>query len=180
MLNKLNFYGLTPVLLLVIALFSGFFTKVDAASEVIPKANNLQKDGINALEKGIPVLLEFSMHGCAFCEEIEAEVLRPMLISGDYDHKVLVRNVKIDEDHEIIDFNGKSISYEDLAARYNVFVTPTLVLVNADGEGMNLDMIGVTTIDFYGIYLDQAIDQAIKRVSTANKSELSSAGSPAS
>lgn len=179
MLNKLKFTGLLLPLSVLLLLFQFLYTPASADEVEIPKAFDLQTDGITAREKGIPVLLEFTMHGCPFCEEVEEEVLRPMLISGDYDHKVIVRNVKIDEEsREIVDFNGKLITYEELAARYKVYVAPTLVLVDGNGKAMGLEMVGVTTIDFYGIYLDQAIEKAIKKVSTANQS--ANAGLPAS
>lgn len=167
MLNKIRFKVLLPALLLSIMAFQGFISTVHAGGKDIPVAINLQADGIIAREKGIPVLLEFTMAGCPFCEEIENEVLRPMLISGDYDNKVIVRNVMIDEETEITDFNGKKISYEELASRYSVYVAPTLVLVSGNGKAMGLDMVGVTTIDFYGAYLDQAIDKAISAISVA-------------
>lgn len=167
MLNKISFKWVFPALFLVVFAFQAISPVAEAEGVSIPKAINLQNDGIFAQEKGIPVLLEFTMHGCPFCEEVENEVLRPMLISGDYDNKVMVRNVMIDEDTVITDFNGEEITYEELASRYNVFVTPTLVLVHGDGKSMDIEMVGVTTIDFYAAYLDQAIDEALKVISIA-------------
>ena len=178
MFNKLLFRAVLPAFIVSIFAFQSFMPAAEASGVSIPKAFDLQNDGILAQEKGIPILLEFTMHGCPFCEEVEEEVLRPMLISGDYDNKVLVRNIKIDEDTVITDFNGESISYEDLASRYSVFVAPTLVLVHGNGKAMGLEMVGVTTIDFYGAYLDQAIDQALIKTSTV--AEPTSGGSPAS
>ncbi len=180
MLNKLRLKTLLLPVFVSIALFYLFFTPVVAEEVEIPKAFDLQQDGITAREKGIPVLLEFTMHGCPFCEEVEDEVLRPMLISGDYDNKVIVRNIKIDEEErEIVDFNGKLVTHEELTSRYSVFVAPTLVLVDGHGKAMGLDMVGVTTIDYYGIYLDQAIDQAKQKISTTVE-KSTNAGSPAS
>jgi len=182
MLNKLAFKLFFPAILVSIIAFTNLVSMSDSMAEAesddIPKALDLQKDGLLAQEKGLPVLLEFTMHGCPFCLEIEEEILRPMIGSGEYDHKVLVRNVKIDDDLKITDFNGESITYEDLAYRYNVTVVPTLILVHGNGQPMDLEMVGVTTIDFYGAYLDQAIESALKKVSTAT--EPTSVGSPAS
>jgi thioredoxin-related protein len=167
MLNKIGFKWLFPALFLSIFAFQAFSPVAEAEGASIPQAINLQKDSIFAQEKGIPVLLEFTMRGCPFCEEVENEVLRPMLISGDYDNKVIVRNVMIDEETEITDFNGQKITYEELASRYNVYVAPTLVLVHGNGKAMGIEMVGVTTIDFYAAYLDQAIDKALKVISIA-------------
>ena len=180
MLNKVGFKRVLPAILVSFVSYMAFTSLAVATDASVPPAMNLQKDGIVAQEKGIPVLLEFSMHGCPFCEEVEEEVLQPMLISGDYDNKVIIRKIMIDEDMSITDFNGKQVAYEDLASRYNVFVTPTLVLLHGNGEVMGLEMVGVTTIDFYGAYLDQAIEMALHKTSTVAKPAKSSVGSPAS
>lgn len=169
MFNKFRFKLLLPTIAAVIFSFQCFYPQAVAGGVSIPKAINLQKDGLLAQEKGIPILLEFTMRGCSFCEEVEEEVLRPMLISGDYDNKVMVRNVLIDEETQITDFNGQTISYEELASRYRVIVTPTLVLVSGSGQHMGLEMVGVTTIDFYSAYLDLAIENALNKISKATK-----------
>lgn len=179
MLNKSLFKVLLASFIVSIFSFQALMPSAVAKGGMIESAIDLQRDGFEAQEKGIPILLEFSMHGCPFCEEVEAEVLRPMLISGDYDNKVMVRKVMIDEDSSIVDFNGERITFEELASRFNVFVTPTLVLVHGSGETMGLEMVGVTTIDFYGAYLDQAIDQALVKISTA-EDKPTSGGLPAS
>ena len=134
MLNKVLFKVLISAVIVAIFSFQALMPVAEAKGVSIESATDLQKDGGLAQEKGIPVLLEFTMHGCPFCEEVETEVLRPMLISGDYDNKVMVRKVMIDEDSSIVDFNGEKITYEELASRYNVFVAPTLVLVHGNGK----------------------------------------------
>jgi len=178
MLNKVVLKALLPAFLLAVFVFQGVSSEATASDATIPYAINLQQDGFSARQKGIPVLLEFSMHGCPFCEEVEAEVLEPMLKNGSKADKVIVRRVMIDEDTEITGFNGEKISYEDLASEYGVYVTPTLVLVNGDGKATGLEMVGVTTIDFYEAYLFQAIDAALKQISIAI--ENASVDSPAS
>ena len=180
MLNKVGFKRVLPAVLVSFVSYMVFSSLAAATDASVPPALNLQKDGVVAQEKGIPVLLEFSMHGCSFCEQVEDEVLKPMLISGDYDNKVIIRKIMIDEDTNITDFNGKPVSFDELASRYSVFVTPTLVLLHGNGEAMGLEMVGVTTIDFYGAYLDQAIDTALHKISLVAKPPKLSAGSPAS
>ncbi|MDH5391860.1 MAG: thioredoxin fold domain-containing protein [Gammaproteobacteria bacterium] len=180
MSNKTTLKSVLAAVLVSIIGFQALVSDADADQVLIAEASNLQKDGITAQQKGIPVLLEFSMQGCPFCEQVEEEVLKPMLISGDYDNKVMLRKVMIDEDTVITDFNGKRITYEALASRYNVFVTPTLVLVHGNGAVMGLEMVGVSSIDFYGAYLDQAIDRALNKISTAAEPVRISGGSPAS
>lgn len=176
MLNKLRFLPLIAVLSTSVLNVSVQNAYADGIE--VPLVSDLQQDGIQAMEKGIPVLIEFSMHGCPFCEQVEEEVLKPMLISGQYVNKAIIRKMVLDDDNQLTDFNGQKISYDEFALRYAIDVVPTLVLMNGEGKALGLRMRGVTTIDFYGIYLDQAIDQALGV--TSRKVRPANADSPAS
>ena len=136
-------------------------------SAAIPVAHDLKAVGTLARQRQLPVLLEFAATTCGYCHTLESNVLNPMVRSGDYTHKVIMRKVVIDDDAPLRDFDGKTISATDLAKRYGVFVTPTVVLV--DGRGMRLtrEIVGVSSVDFYGYYLDQAIDGSLRHLRRA-------------
>jgi thioredoxin-related protein len=157
--NKVRLMPLLTALTLPLLLLKATFALAEGIS--MPVAKDMQQDGIRAMEQGIPILVEFSMVGCPFCEQVEEEILKPMLLSGLYENKVIIRKLVIDYDESVTDFNGQKLSYEDFASRYRIDVVPTLVLMDGKGEALGLRMRGVTTIDFYGAYLDQAIDQAL-------------------
>ena len=190
MLKKLGYFHLIAVAFSVAILFSQRVDSETMQTDIdIPRLKNLQQDGMNASSKSIPVLIEFSMVGCPFCYEVETEVLKPMLLSGEYENRVIIRKVVIDDDEMVTDFNGSKISNEDLAARYDIDVVPTLVLMDGQGNVVSERMRGVSTIDYYGQYLDRAIEQACseinqkvkasKRLSLENDTPAS-AGLPAS
>ncbi|UCE90318.1 MAG: hypothetical protein JSW10_05755, partial [Pseudomonadota bacterium] len=52
----------------------------------------------------------------------------------------------------------------EFAQRYSAFVMPTVVLVDHRGRELAPRLVGVTTPDFYGGDLDDAIDTALGRL----------------
>lgn len=130
----------------------------------VVRTTDLQRDGDAARERNLPILMMFSMDGCGYCELVEQDFLRPMLISGDYRDKVIIRMVKTDSFRDVRDFNGRAVDVDELAQRYRAYVMPTVVLVDHQGRQLTPRLVGVTTPDFYGGDLDNAIDAALGRL----------------
>lgn len=126
----------------------------------VPLAGNLAQAGQQAARSCVPLLLEFAADDCDYCLLLEREILEPTLLNRDYDRRVLMRKLVLDRDLGLHDFAGKPTGAQQLAGRYKVFVTPTLLFVDAQGRELAERMVGVTTLEFYGGYLDQALDAA--------------------
>lgn len=124
----------------------------------VPLAIDLNREGRQARQACIPLLLEFAAEHCEYCTLLEEEILNPTLLNRDYDQRVLMRKLVIDGSSKIRDFNATPVSTTELASRYRVFVTPTLLFVDSQGRELAERMVGVMTLEFYGGYLDQAID----------------------
>ena len=86
-------------------------------------------------------------------------MLNPTLLNRDYERRVLMRKLMIDSATRLTDFDGATeVSAQQLASRYKVYVTPTLLFVDSRGQEIAERMVGVTTLEFYGGYLDMALD----------------------
>ena len=125
---------------------------------------DLKADTHQAESRQLPILVMFSASYCGYCSVIKEEFLKPMLISGDYTDKVIIRVLEIDADDDIRDIDGKQIDPDELAQRYNIHMTPTLAFVGPRGNELTQKLIGLTTIDFYGGYLDDAIDVSLNQL----------------
>lgn len=150
-------------LLLMVAVF---------ADEALPpvtihEATDFAQLGSDARRQGVPILLMFSADHCPYCEVVKEDYLKPMLRSGDYAGRVLIRRIELDTFEKVRDFNGEEIYRDDLSQRYGVWVTPTLVYLDHRGVELAEKMVGLTTPDYYGGYIDLAIDQARARVESA-------------
>jgi thioredoxin-related protein len=135
-------------------------------AEVLPEVHitelkSLQQDAHLANKKRLPILIMFSAQHCPFCVTVKEAFLKPMLRSGHYTDKVLIRKVELDGRKALRGFNGEKLSVRALASRYKVFVTPTLILVDAKGRELAERLVGIATVDYYGGYLDDAIDSAL-------------------
>lgn len=142
-------------------LFVAFGSVIAADDVKVIEAKDLSSVGEQAHDKRMPILLMFSAEHCTYCERLEEDFLKPMLRSGDYTDKVLIRKVKIDGYDKVRDFEGNRVAASAFADRYKVFVTPTVVFIDGDGLELAEKRVGLTTPDFYGGYLDQSIDQAL-------------------
>jgi thioredoxin-related protein len=128
------------------------------------KTTNLKADAELAAQAAIPLLVMFSQQDCTFCIKLTEEILQPMLISGDYTDRVLIRELMIDDGSDIVDFSGNHIEPREIFSRYLLFVTPSLLLFDWHGKELAERQIGINTVDYYGYYLDEAIDMALKKL----------------
>jgi thioredoxin-related protein len=123
-------------------------------------ASDLRADARSAETRGLPLLLAFSSSYCGYCEQVEESFLVPMLLSGYDEHRILIRKVLVDSGSSLRDFDGKSVEGAQLASRYQVRMVPTLLFVDAQGRELAERLVGLTTIDFYGGYLENSIEAA--------------------
>lgn len=126
----------------------------------VPVIDDLAAEGRSADAHGVPLLIMFYAEDCGYCMVVEDEFLEPMIISGDYDDKVLIRRLRLDSLQPVVDFDGDRRTPGEIAARYSVRVTPTLVFVDGRGRPLTKNLIGLMTIDYYGGYVDERIASA--------------------
>lgn len=100
-----------------------------------------------------------------------------MLRSGDYTQRVIILEIHSDNYAQLRDFDGQMITTEALARRYRASFAPTVVFLDYQGKELVERLIGITTRDFYGGFLDEAIEQAsqrLRKVSLREQLKLSS------
>lgn len=133
-----------------------------AADEQLLVATDLRLEAQLSRARSLPIVIMLSAEGCTYCIQMEEQFLRPMVISGDYEEKAILRKIEVGA--ELIDFAGRRVAVEEFAGRYRAFVTPTLLFLDSTGEALTDKMVGLTTPDFFGGYLDASIDDALARL----------------
>jgi len=124
----------------------------------VPVASDLSQLATQSSQRKVPILLMFSATDCDYCERLEADVIRPMMLSGDFDRRAIFRKVVIDDTHPLEDFRGGNLDAGVFANQRHIKVTPTLVFVDSNGKELAPKVVGYQTDTFYNAYLDQAID----------------------
>jgi len=145
--------------LLLFILVSSFAIAREPSVE-LPQAMNLEKQGLVAQQRQTPVVLVVISNSCPYCQRLEEEVLRPLLISGDYDDRIQLQILNQDQHDYRVDFDGVKRSPDAIADRYGIQLVPSVLLLGPKGEELAERLIGIGVIDFYWAYLDQAIEQA--------------------
>jgi len=151
------------VILLIFILAGSIASAETAEGPRVPMTTDLQADAAQARAVGVPLLVMFSLDDCPYCMVVREEFLDPMQLSGNYRDKVLMRILDMDGDF-VTDFDGRRVEADDLAVRYGAAVAPTVVLLDHHGRLLVKRLLGITTPDYYGVYLDAAIKQSLLRL----------------
>ncbi len=130
----------------------------------IERVDNLQALGQRARREGKIILMEVEASDCPFCRRLEEEILKPMLRSGDYEDNTLIVQLEIDSYADLIDWNGRKTTPAEFSQRYGVFVTPTLLFLDAQGREVSKRILGINSVDFFGAYVDEALAEGRKRI----------------
>ncbi len=140
-----------------------------AAEEELPKVEIIEVEDFSQLAEQAGaeqklIMLEISASYCSFCFKLEEEIIKPMLRSGDYDANVLIRKFDIDGFAKSRDFSGSPVSRANLAQRWGIKITPTLIFLNSQNQEVSERILGVNSLDYFGGYVDDAIDHGLATI----------------
>ena len=134
-------------LLLVIACAA-----VQASELTLNHASDLQ--ALGKAQQGDVIVLMVSQPACGYCVKVKEDYLEPLLKTAD---APAVEVVSLGTAHSFVGFDGKQTTAEALTRQLNAHFTPTLLFVDSQGNTLHEPMVGLTTPEFYGYYLDEAI-----------------------
>lgn len=132
----------------------------DEAVDTMPFTRDLRAD----TGTGKPLVVMFSRSDCGYCRRLEAEQFAPLLRAGSYAERIVVRKLSLDPGQRVLDVDGIQVETREVASRYRVFVTPTVLLLGTDGREIAERLVGLGLADFYWAYLERAIRQAERRL----------------
>jgi len=133
-------------------------------SAVMIPITDLRQEARLAKVRNLLLVIEFSSEYCGYCRKLEELFLVPMQRNAGYRDKVLIRYVSLDMYETLVDFDGRSMSTSEFAARYDISLTPTLLFLNGDGIEMSEKLVGIWSEDFYGGFIDSRIDEAREKL----------------
>jgi len=154
--------------LLTLIMVSGINSAVysDNATQKITITSNLTQEGEESAQTKTPILLLVSKPGCPYCTQIKNEVLNPMLISTEYIDQVIIRELVLNPADTIIGFDGTATKISDIANKYAIKVTPTLLFLGPNGEELEKRIIGINTVELFSYYVAQAIEKATNKLNS--------------
>ena len=133
----------------------------EAPAPRLEVTQDLAADGEAARAAGVPLLLAVTREDCRYCEKLKHYVLVPMLRSGEYRDKVLIRELVIEPSVPVRGFDGRQTDSLSVAEALEATLSPTVLLLDPAGRPVESPILGVNDVEFYGYYLDQAIERAL-------------------
>ena len=76
----------------------------------------------------------------------------------------LIRQVDMDRATPLVDFAGRATTMGAFAASEKARMSPTLMFYGPDGRQLAEPIVGFKLADFYGAYIDRAIEEARGRL----------------
>jgi thioredoxin-related protein len=149
---------------LSLVLFS-HMSQADAQQIQIEEVSNFQTLSKQMQTDNVVLVLEFSAKHCRYCKQLESEILKPMLFSGDYEDLIQIKKIEMDSEAVLKGFKGEITSGKALAEKMDIMVTPTLVFLNAQGKEVSERIVGINTPEMFSAYVDAAIDEAHQSLS---------------
>ena len=103
----------------------------------------------------------FSQRHCAFCEVVREHYLRPMMAARP--RRITIAEFELTGTRRVAAGTGRSLTEAEFARERKAQFAPTVMFLGAAGEALAPTIVGLSR-DFFGAYLDQRIQIALKAV----------------
>jgi len=144
----------------LLLLIVGLFLVPTSYAVDVPPLSDLRADLVEAKALHVPILLLIHSQGCTYCHYVMEDHLKPMVLSGQYKKRALIRQLAADDALDLVDASGKRSSARDFARNLQVRFYPTVVFLDTEGKPMKERLVGVANIDLYGTQLEHALQRA--------------------
>ena len=93
---------------------------------------DLREDLAEANAEGKRLALIFEQRGCIYCRKMHEEVFVQPRVSSYIEENFFVVQLNLHGDLEVTDFDGEVLSEKDIARKWRILFTPTLMFLPED------------------------------------------------
>jgi thioredoxin-related protein len=164
-------FRVRKAILSVTLAFFGVFCAAALAADglALTRAVDLQADAKEAQAKKIPLVLFSNLTGCHYCRGALREVLLPMQRDPGWARTAIYRQIDADKTTPMKDFEGKPTSHEAFVQKMKMQLTPTVAVVDMNGNALAEPIVGVATWDYYGYNVEEAIRKGFAAMQSNTK-----------
>ncbi|RSZ61131.1 thioredoxin [Massilia atriviolacea] len=137
-----------------------------AGAQSLGAPRDLAADAAQAARRGQPLVLLFSLPGCGYCDVVRRNYLAPLTRDGAEARRPVVREVGLAGTASFTGFDRQAASGAQLAARYQVRIAPTVLMLDVHGALLAPPLVGGDVSGMYGAYLDDALAQAQRKIAS--------------
>ncbi len=87
--------------------------------------------------------------------------------SAEWRAKALMVEVMLDGDPALRDFDGAATTVREFGKRLGIRSVPTVIVFDAEGKAAAEPVVGLAAADFYGAYLERAVEQGLAKMRTS-------------
>jgi hypothetical protein len=127
----------------------------------IPSAKSLQFEIAAALKALSPLVVFVSLDNCPFCKIARNNYLIPLMS----EQAVPIVQVNFRHATSVVDWHGNTTTQDQLIRAWGVKVAPTVLFLGKEGREVAPRLVGGSTSDFYGAYLEERIRTARMTIS---------------
>jgi thioredoxin-related protein len=135
-----------------------------ARAEPPPLVQDLAAAGKLASERGVPLFVAFTLKRCPYCIRARREYWTPMNESAEWRAKTMMVEVMLDGEPALRDFEGAATTVREFGKRFGIRSVPTVIVFDKQGKPAAEPVVGLASADFYGAYLEHAIDAGLAKV----------------
>lgn len=95
---------------------------------------DMNDDLAEATEEGKRLMLIFEQEGCIYCKKMHEEVFPVPEITRYIEDNFFVVQLNLRGDVEVTDFDGESLSEKDMARKWGIQFTPTMMFLPEEVE----------------------------------------------
>ena len=95
---------------------------------------DLREDLAEANAEGKRLVLFFEQRGCIYCKKMHEEVFSDTTVSDYIEEHFFVVQLNLHGDTDAVDFDGQEMSEKDLARRWGILFTPTIMFLPQEVE----------------------------------------------
>lgn len=132
-----------------------------AHAKPLPLVSDLAQVAKQAREQRVPILIAFTLKDCPYCATARRNHWEPMHAAEKWRNQVVMVELVLDGPAALTDFDGSAITARDFARRFGVRSVPTVIVFNADGKPAHTPLAGLSSGDFYSLYLEQAVEAGL-------------------
>jgi len=130
-----------------------------AASAELPRAENLQTDAKQAVTDKKPIVLFFTLPNCSYCRIVRYDYFLPLLKQRTGNDQPMIREISITGKNSVTLFDGQRVTETEVADRYKVQMTPTVLFVNHEGEVIGNSILGGDHTNYIALF-DKSLAEA--------------------
>lgn len=132
------------------------------AQSALIEARDLAAEARLAAAKGLPLLVLYSRDDCSWCEKLRREHLLPL--SRNPAAPAVIRELHMDRATPLVDFSGRRTTSADFSNQIGARFAPTVMFHGPNGALLAESIVGFRLADFYGAYLESAIEESRGRL----------------